>query len=113
MASFIPDVVAIEEIPQSPGVWTLLNDIGIEGTAIAKRLCLVYTGPRPGHPDVPGELRDSIRYRFTAEDGLPEVQIGSDVEYALHVEYGEFNTADLAPLGAFLRPMLMALRVTP
>ena len=100
-------MAGIEEIPQSPGVWTLLNNIGVEGTEIAKRLALVHTD----------ELRTSIRYRFTVEDGLPEVQIGSDAlnekgeGYALHVEYGEFNSADLAPKGAFLRPMLMALKI--
>jgi hypothetical protein len=104
---FIPNMLAIEEIPQSPGMWTLLDEIGQEGASIAKRLVLVDDG----------ELRASIRYRFTVEDGLPEVQIGADAlnkkgeGYALHVEYGEFNTADEAPKGAFLRPMLMALKI--
>lgn len=119
MAEFVPDIAGIEEINQSPGVWTLLDAIGQEGTAIAKRLVLVNAGNRSGgEDDIPGRLRDSIRYRFTVEGGVPEVQIGSDSAlndkgevYTLHVEYGQFNTADLEPKGAFLRPTLMALRI--
>ena len=117
MADFIPDMAEIEEIPQSPGMWTLLDAIGQEGTEIAKRIVLV-SNPIHGTDDISGQLRESIRYRFTVEDGLPEVQIGSDSAvnekgdmYALHVEYGQFNTADKEPKGAFLRPMLAVLKV--
>lgn len=110
-------MVEIEELQQSPEVWTLLDAIGQEGTAIAKRIVLV-SNPVRERDDISGMLRDSIRYRFTVEDGLPEVQIGSDSAvnkkgdlYPLHVEYGQFNTADEAPRGAFLRPMLEALKI--
>jgi hypothetical protein len=74
-----------------------LAKIGAEGVSIAQSLAPVSSGEGG---DDPGELRDSIRY-VVLEDG-PGVMIGSDVSYALYIEYGTFDT----PAQPFLRPML-------
>lgn len=78
-----------------------LEKIGAEGVAISQRLCPVVTGA----------LQASIRY--VVEEEGPVVNIGSDLDYALYVEYGtghgSWEAGPTEP-DPFLRPMLFIVR---
>jgi HK97 gp10 family phage protein len=99
---FIPNELAIDALFNAPGgpVWQELEKVGKNGVAMARNLAPVSTSPE----DIPGKLRDSIR--FVVEENGPVVSIGSDVSYALYVEFG---TSDMAAQ-PFLRPVLMSLK---
>ena len=92
------DEVALDEFfNDSEGpVGQELDKVGQSAVGIAQSLAPVSSLPQ----DVEGELRDSIRYVVLENE--PGVMIGTDVPYALYVEFGTFD------MGAqpFLRPVL-------
>ena len=98
-SGLILDDVLLEEFFNSKDgpVGMELEKIGAEGVSIAQSLAPVSSGEGD---DVPGELVASIYYVVLEHE--PGVMIGSDVSYALDVEYGTFDT----PAQPFLRPML-------
>lgn len=102
-SGFIPNFLEIEALLNEPGgpVWLELEKIGKEAVTIAQRNAPVGSLAQ----DVPGELRDSIR--FVMEPAHPiAVSIGSDVPYAAYVEFG---TSDMGAQ-PFLRPALMSVQ---
>lgn len=89
---FVVDLDAIRSLLESNPVAAHLMQVGLQVETTAKRLCPVDTG----------RLRSSINTQIgTDADGLLAV-IGTDVEYAPHVEYG---TSRMAPR-SFLRAAL-------
>ena len=102
MTGFIEDPVAIEALFNAPDgpVWMMLEELGKQGVAAAQRMCPVGSDPN----DVPGALRDSIRY--VVEEAGPVVNIGSSLPYAAYVEFGTFDQSPQP----FLRPAMMGLK---
>ena len=106
MAAFIPDQVGIEELFNDPTgpIGLELEKIGVAGVAIAQRFA----------PVVSGALQSSIR-STVEEDPLGglAVYIGSDLDYAIYIEYGTAHGSwEATPTEAdpFLRPMLMVVQ---
>lgn len=90
--NFITDADAIRQLLESNPVAAHLAQVGLGVETTAKRLCPVDTG----------RLRSSINSQVGTDDqGLLAV-VGTDVDYAPHVEFG---TSKMAPQ-SFLRAAL-------
>lgn len=90
------DQSQLMELMQSSEVMAGLATWGVQVQSVARRLCPVLTG----------RLRSSISMRTGVDTEGPFVEVGTDVEYAPHVEFGTVRMR----AQPFLRPALEQVR---